>query len=421
MKNLTNAVKKHLSSLLPLFMAMMVSLSVAAQNVSHSVSGVVVDENSDPMIGVSVIVPGTNVGTTTDFDGSFTLTVPASAKQIKFAYVGYVEKVVSISNSEITVEMQPNSQVIDEVVVIGYGVQKKDDLTGSVAAIGEKDFNQGLISSPEQLVNGKVAGVQIVNSGGSPTAGSTIRIRGGASLNASNDPLIVLDGVPMEVGGSVSGSGNFLSLINPNDIESMTVLKDASSTAIYGSRASNGVIIITTKKGGSDRIKVNFQTTNSLQTRTKTADMLSRDEFVSIVNAKGTDNQRALLGNADTDWNDEIYKTAFGTDNNLSLSGRFTKNFPFRVSLGYYNQDGILRTDNSTRYTGNINLSPTFFNNYLKFNVSAKGTISNNRFAENSAIWGGATLNPTIPVYSGNNTYGGYTEAIDPASGEPIT
>ena len=365
MKNLTNAVKKHLSSLLPLFMAMMVSLSVAAQNVSHSVSGVVVDENSDPMIGVSVIVPGTNVGTTTDFDGSFTLTVPASAKQIKFAYVGYVEKVVSISNSEITVEMQPNSQVIDEVVVIGYGVQKKDDLTGSVAAIGEKDFNQGLISSPEQLVNGKVAGVQIVNSGGSPTAGSTIRIRGGASLNASNDPLIVLDGVPMEVGGSVSGSGNFLSLINPNDIESMTVLKDASSTAIYGSRASNGVIIITTKKGGSDRIKVNFQTTNSLQTRTKTADMLSRDEFVSIVNAKGTDNQRALLGNADTDWNDEIYKTAFGTDNNLSLSGRFTKNFPFRVSLGYYNQDGILRTDNSTRYTGNINLSPTFFNNYF--------------------------------------------------------
>ena len=227
MKNLTNAVKKHLSSLLPLFMAMMVSLSVAAQNVSHSVSGVVVDENSDPMFGVSVIVPGTNVGTTTDFDGSFTLTVPASAKQIKFAYVGYVEKVVSISNSEITVEMQPNSQVIDEVVVIGYGVQKKDDLTGSVTAIGEKDFNQGLISSPEQLVNGKVAGVQIVNSGGSPTAGSTIRIRGGASLNASNDPLIVLDGVPMEVGGSVSGSGNFLSLINPNDIESMTVLKDA--------------------------------------------------------------------------------------------------------------------------------------------------------------------------------------------------
>ena len=142
MKNLTNAVKKHLSSLLPLFMAMMVSLSVAAQNVSHSVSGVVVDENSDPMIGVSVIVPGTNVGTTTDFDGSFTLTVPASAKQIKFAYVGYVEKVVSISNSEITVEMQPNSQVIDEVVVIGYGVQKKDDLTGSVAAIGRRCANR---------------------------------------------------------------------------------------------------------------------------------------------------------------------------------------------------------------------------------------------------------------------------------------
>ena len=167
------------------------------------------------------------------------------------------------------IKLKPNAQVMEEVVVIGYGVQKKDDLTGSISTVGEKDFNQGLISSPEQLVNGKVAGVQIVNSGGSPTAGSTIRIRGGASLNASNDPLIVLDGVPMEVGGSVSGSGNFLSLINPNDIESMTVLKDASSTAIYGSRASNGVIIITTNKGsGNDSRNVTIQPTKTLEPST---------------------------------------------------------------------------------------------------------------------------------------------------------
>ncbi len=309
---------------------------------------------------------------------------------------------------------------MDELVVIGYGTQKKEDLTGSVAAISEKDFNQGLISSPEQLVNGKVAGLQITSAGGSPTSGSTIRIRGGASLNASNDPLIILDGVPMEVGGSVSGSGNFLSLINPNDIESMTVRKVASSTAIYGSRASNGVIIINTKKGGSDKIKVNFQTTNSFQNRTKTSDMLSRDEYVNLVNERGTDAQKSLLGTANTDWNDEIFKTAFGTDNNLSLSGRIVKNLPFRVSLGYFNQDGILRTDNSTRYTGNVNLAPSFFDDYLRFNFSAKGTVNDNRFAATDAIWNAATANPTMPVKSGSDAFGGYSEAID-GSGVPVT
>ena len=300
---------------------------------------------------------------------------------------------------------------LDEVVVVAYGTQKKDDLTGSITSIGEKDFNEGLISSPEQLINGKVAGVQIVSAGGSPTSSSTIRIRGGASLNASNDPLIVLDGVPMEVGGSVSGSGNFLSLINPNDIESMTILKDASSTAIYGSRASNGVIIITTKKGGEDKIKVSLQTTHSFQTKTKTADMLSRNEFIDVVNTYGTAAQQALLGNADTDWNDEIFKTAYGTDNNLSVSGRFIKNFPFRVSIGYTNQDGILRTDNSTRYTGNINLSPSFFDDYLKLNLSVKGTWNNNRFAPTGTIWNASAMNPTIPVYSDEGMFGGYNEA----------
>lgn len=396
--------------LLPLLMAMVLQQSAIAQD-SRIVTGTVLDEASQPLFGVTVLVPATNIGTSTDIDGNFSIKVPKSATALEFSYIGYSKISVPIGDGKMSVQMNPDSQVMDEVVVIGYGTQKKDDLTGSITSIGEKDFNEGLISSPEQLINGKVAGVQIVSSGGSPTSGSTIRIRGGASLNASNDPLIVLDGVPMEVGGSVSGSGNFLSLINPNDIESMTILKDASSTAIYGSRASNGVIIITTKKGGSDKIKVSLQTTHSFQTKTKLADMLSRDEFIDVVNTYGTAAQQALLGTADTDWNDEIFKTAYGTDNNLSVSGRFTKNFPFRVSFGYTNQDGILRTDNSTRYTGNINLSPSFFDDYLRFNLSVKGTWNNNRFAPTGTIWNASAMNPTIPVYSDDGMFGGYNEA----------
>lgn len=404
--------------LLLLVVAIAVPQMAMAQD-SRIVTGNVTDEAGLPLLGVTVLVPGTSTGTSTDIDGNFSVKVPAGATTLEFSYIGYSRLALPIQGETMNVQMTPDTQVMDEVVVIGYGSQKKDDLTGSITAVGEKDFNEGLISSPEQLINGKVAGVQIVSAGGSPTSGSTIRIRGGASLNASNDPLIVLDGVPMEVGGSVSGAGNFLSLINPNDIESMTILKDASSTAIYGSRASNGVIIITTKKGGGDKIKVSLQTTHSFQTKTKTADMLTRGEFIDMVNRYGTDAQKALLGTADTDWNDEIFKTAYGTDNNLSVSGRFTRNFPFRVSFGYTNQDGILRTDNSTRYTGNINLSPSFFDDYLKLNLSVKGTWNNSRFAPTGTIWNASAMNPTIPVYSGDDMFGGYTEA-HPAGTESV-
>lgn len=404
--------------LLLLVVAIAVPQMAMAQD-SRIVTGNVTDEAGLPLLGVTVLVPGTSTGTSTDIDGNFSVKVPAGATTLEFSYIGYSRLALPIQGETMNVQMTPDTQVMDEVVVIGYGSQKKDDLTGSITAVGEKDFNEGLISSPEQLINGKVAGVQIVSAGGSPTSGSTIRIRGGASLNASNDPLIVLDGVPMEVGGSVSGAGNFLSLINPNDIESMTILKDASSTAIYGSRASNGVIIITTKKGGGDKIKVSLQTTHSFQTKTKTADMLTRGEFIDMVNRYGTDAQKALLGTADTDWNDEIFKTAYGTDNNLSVSGRFTRNFPFRVSFGYTNQDGILRTDNSTRYTGNINLSPSFFDDYLKLNLSVKGTWNNSRFAPTETIWNASAMNPTIPVHSGDDMFGGYTEA-HPAGTESV-
>lgn len=282
-----------------------------------------------------------------------------------------------------------------------------------------KDFNKGLVSSPEQLINGKVSGVQIMSNSGSASAGSTIRVRGGASLNASNDPLIVLDGVPLEQGGISGNSSNFLSMINPSDIESMTVLKDASSTAIYGSRASNGVIIITTKKGQQGAVKVNFNTTNSLQTRAQMVDMLSRDEFVNVINQYGTDNQKSLLGTANTDWNDEVYRTAFGTDNNLSVSGSIDKWLPFRVSVGYYNQSGLVRKDNVERWTGNVVLTPSFFQDHLKLTINAKGTLNNNSFNNGGAVWAAATFNPTIPVYSGNDKYGGYNEALD-ADGYPV-
>ena len=317
------------------------------------------------------------------------------------------------------VKLEFDSKALADVVVIGYGTARKSDLTGSVATVKSKDFNKGLVSSPEQLINGKVSGVQIMSNSGSASAGSTIRVRGGASLNASNDPLIVLDGVPLEQGGISGNSSNFLSMINPSDIESMTVLKDASSTAIYGSRASNGVIIITTKKGQQGAVKVNFNTTNSLQTRAQMVDMLSRDEFVNVINQFGTDNQKSLLGTANTDWNDEVYRTAFGTDNNLSVSGSIDKWLPFRVSVGYYNQSGLVRKDNVERWTGNVVLTPSFFQDHLKLTINAKGTLNNNSFNNGGAVWAAATFNPTIPVYSGNDKYGGYNEALD-ADGYPV-
>lgn len=386
---------------------------------TRTIKGEVTDaQNGEALIGATVIVEGEKGGTVTDFDGNFSLQVSSSAKKIKVSYIGYIDKVLSISDN-MKVKLESDSKALADVVVIGYGTARKSDLTGSVATVKSKDFNKGLVSSPEQLINGKVSGVQIMSNSGSASAGSTIRVRGGASLNASNDPLIVLDGVPLEQGGISGNSSNFLSMINPSDIESMTVLKDASSTAIYGSRASNGVIIITTKKGQQGAVKVNFNTTNSLQTRAQMVDMLSRDEFVNVINQFGTDNQKSLLGTANTDWNDEVYHTAFGTDNNLSVSGSIDKWLPFRVSVGYYNQSGLVRKDNVERWTGNVVLTPSFFQDHLKLTINAKGTLNNNSFNNGGAVWAAATFNPTIPVYSGNDKYGGYNEALD-ADGYPV-
>lgn len=405
------------SRLLGLLLAILfIPVSAFAQS-QRTVTGTVSDETGEPLIGATVQIVGTSIGTSTDFDGKYTLKVPSTGKQLHVVYVGYNPITVDITSDVINLTMKPNVEALDEVVVIGYGVQKKEDLTGSVASISEKDFNKGVISTPEELINGKIAGVQITNSGGSPNSYSTIRIRGGASLSASNDPLVVIDGVPMEIGGGVEGQANFMQLINPNDIESMTILKDASSTAIYGSRASNGVILITTKKGSGDGIKVSFQTTNSISHKTRTVKSLSHDEFINVINTYGTESQKALIGDANTNWNDEIFHTAFGTDNNISISGRAADWLPFRVSLGAMYQDGILKTDNATRYTANINLSPTFFDNHLKIQLSGKGTYQNNRFANTGAIWNAYAYDPTQPVYMEDQTFGGFFEVMDNAGG----
>ena len=414
MKAIQNLAKR---SLLLVALFVIGCLQLMAQ--TRTIKGEVTDaQNGEALIGATVMVKGEKGGTVTDFDGNFSLQVSSSAKKIKVSYIGYIDKILSISDN-MKVKLESDSKALADVVVIGYGTARKSDLTGSVATVKSKDFNKGLVSSPEQLINGKVSGVQIMSNSGSASAGSTIRVRGGASLNASNDPLIVLDGVPLEQGGISGNSSNFLSMINPSDIESMTVLKDASSTAIYGSRASNGVIIITTKKGQQGAVKVNFNTTNSLQTRAQMVDMLSRDEFVNVINQFGTDNQKSLLGTANTDWNDEVYRTAFGTDNNLSVSGSIDKWLPFRVSVGYYNLSGLVRKDNVERWTGNVVLTPSFFQDHLKLTINAKGTLNNNSFNNGGAVWAAATFNPTIPVYSGNDKYGGYNEALD-ADGVPV-
>ena len=397
---------------------------VISAQTSRTITGKVIDAFGQPVPGATILVTGTTTGTISDIDGNYRLILPADAQALQFSFIGYDTETVELgAENTVNVTLLEEISTLGDIVVVGYGTQRKGDLTGAISNVTADDFNQGLIGSAEQLINGKVSGVQIISASGSPTAGSTIKIRGGASLNASNDPLIVLDGVPLENGGISGNSGNFLALINPADIESMTVLKDASSTAIYGSRASNGVIIITTKKGAQDRLKVTFSTTNSLQRASKFSDMLSRSEFIDVVNANGTETQKALLGDADTDWNDEIFRTAFGTDNNISIAAKAGV-VPIRLSVGYYNQAGILDTDRSQRVSGNLNVSPTLLDDHLKLTLGVKLSQNKNRFASSGAIWNAATANPTIAVRKdygdSENQWGGWNEALNP-DGTPVT
>lgn len=379
------------------------------------ITGRVTDSLGNGIANVSVTVKGQQSrGTTTANNGSFSLAVPSNATTLVFSSVGYGTTEAAITGNSVNVTLLGASSDLNAVVVIGYGTARKRDLTGSVTAITAKDFNKGAIITPEQLIAGKVAGVQITSNGGAPGAGSTIRIRGGASLNASNDPLIVIDGVPVDNGG-IAGTANALAMINPNDIETFNILKDASATAIYGSRASNGVIIITTKRGRTGKPAFNFSTQNTISTLPNKADVLSPAEFRAYVQSHGSPSQIALMGNANTDWQEVIYDNAFVTDNNISVSGS-VKSLPYRASLGFLNQDGILRTGNLKRTSGSLTLNPVLFNNHLKIDVNLKGSLSSSRFADEGAIGNAVRYDPTQPVMSGNKRFGGYREWLDPSS-----
>ena len=306
-------------------------------------------------------------------------------------------------------------------MVIGYGTARKKDLTGSIGQVTSKDFQKGNIVSPDQLIAGKLPGVQVTSNGGAPGAGSTIRIRGGASLNASNDPLIVIDGVPLSLdknpdgSSTIAGVANPLALIDPNDIESFSVLKDASASAIYGSRASNGVILITTKKGRTGKPVVDFNTTLSIADIVKKVDVLSPNDFRAFIQSHGSAENQKLLGKYSTDWQDQIYHTAASTNNNISVSGGY-KNMPYRLSLGYLNERGILNTGKLSRYSLGANISPRFFDDHLRININVKASISENRFANEGAISSAVNFDPTKPVYSGNKRFGGYYEYLDSTS-----
>lgn len=296
---------------------------------------------------------------------------------------------------------------IEQVVLIGYGKQKKTDLTGSIASVTAKDFNGGA-TSPAQLIQGKTPGVQVTTNSGAPGAGASIRVRGTASLNGNNAPLIVIDGVPQDFSG-INGASDPLSLINPNDIESFDILKDAASTAIYGNRATNGVILITTKKGTAGKFKVNFSTLASVSTKMGNVDVLNADEYREFVNTYANDNYKSKLGNANTNWQDKIYQAAWGTDNNLVFSGG-VKGLPYRLSLGYNHQNGIVKTNEFKRTSVGLNLNPKFFDNHLTVNVNLKGTYTDNKFLPDGLISSATYFDPTQPVYSGNSNYGGYYE-----------
>lgn len=370
--------------------------------------------------GVTIRIKGTSEGTTTDFDGNYRIQAPEGSTLV-FSFVGYVREEVRVGNqTEINVQLEEDIETLAEVVVVGYGTQKKEDLTGSVASVSSEDFNRGQVTTPEQLITGKVAGVQITPAGGSPGSGARIRIRGGSSLAASNDPLIVIDGVPLDTRG-VAGSANPLNFLNPDDIESFDILKDASASAIYGSRASNGVIIITTKKGRlGQKFSANFSSLHSLSTVPRTIDVLSADEFRSVVQQHAPTGQQGLVGNANTDWQDVIYRNAYATDNNLNLSGSIGEILPFRFSLGYLNQDGILRTDNMQRTSATLNLNPSFLDDHLRVTLSLKGSMTNNNFANQGAIGSAVAFDPTQPVYVPENRFGGYYEWTD-VEGNPNT
>ncbi len=403
--------------MLTLFFGLLLSMGAFAQT---ALQGHVKDASGEPIIGATIRIVGVEGGTVTDFDGNFTITAKPGTP-ITVGYLGYKTAEVKAQDGMVVV-LEEEATSLSDVIVIGYGTAKKDDLTGSVTAIKPDEMNHGLNTNAQDMITGKIAGVSVISGGGTPGGSATIRIRGGSSLSAQNDPLIVIDGLAMDNDG-VKGLANPLSMVNPNDIESFTVLKDASATAIYGSRASNGVIIITTKKGRAGaKPRVSYDGNISMSNVKKTLDVMDGDEYRAFIEKiwGGTDNEAyKTLGTANTDWQDQIYRTAISTDHNITLSGGL-KNMPYRVSLGYTNQSGIIKTSNFQRYTASVNVAPSFLEDHLKINVNAKAMYAKNRYADGGVVGSAAFYDPTQPVYSDSeihkNYFGGYQQWYIPSA-----
>lgn len=396
-----------------LFLFLLLPFTVLAQN---TLNGTVTDlATGQPIPGVNVNVQGASGGTSTDFDGKFQLPNLKNGDKISVSFIGYkTSTIVFNGQKNLTVSLEEDTNQLQEVVVqVGYGTVKKKDATGSVSQISAKEFNKGINVTPESLIGGRIAGVNVVG-GGAPGAKADIRIRGGSSLSASNDPLIILDGLPLS-NAVPSGATSILSTIDPNDIESFTVLKDASAAAIYGSRAANGVIVITTKKGTKGGVKVNFSSQVGVNTIANKVDVLSADQFRTFVNEKGSDAQKALMGNASTNWQDEIFHTALTTNNNISVSGALFNKLPVRLSVGNVDNPGILRNTSFERTTTSISLNPVLFDNHLKIDISGNLSFSKNQFQDEDAVIGSAiSFDPTQSPYQAGSRYGGYFEWLEP-------
>ena len=392
--------------MMALLIGLFLSVGAFAQ---MTVKGHVKDSKGEDIIGATVRVAGTQVAALTDFNGNFTLKANQGTT-LEISYVGYqTARVAAAANMEVT--LQEDAQMLKDVVVIGYGTVKKSDATGSVMSVEADQLNKGLATSPADLLQGKTPGVQITTNSGAPGAGSTIRIRGGSSLSASNDPLIVIDGLPISSTG-ISGQSDVLSTINPNDIESFSILKDASATAIYGSRASNGVIVITTKKGKSGTPKITIDMTTALQIVAKKVDVMGASEFNNFFMQNYGDNADAVaaLGTANTNWQDEIFRTAWTNEVNTSVAGGYTNksntfSMPYRISIGWLDNDGTLKTSNMERGTASLNLTPTFLDGRLTVNLNGKGVFTMNNFADEGAIGQAVKYNPLKPVYNEDGSY----------------
>ena len=378
-------------------------LTVSSFAQTNAIKGHVKDASGEPVMGATITVNGKAVGIT-DMDGNFSVDA-APGTNLTFTYLGMTPQTVKASK-EMSITLQDDSKALNEVVVIGYGVAKKSDLTGSVTAIKPDSKNKGVVVNAQDMLTGKVAGVNITSNDGTPGGGAKIRVRGGSSLNASNDPLIVIDGLAMDNDG-VKGLSNLLSVVNPQDIESFSVLKDASATAIYGSRGSNGVIIITTKKGRKgQKPTVSYSGSVTISEKKNTVDVLSADEFrANVERLYGKDSEAySALGTANTNWQDLIYRTAISHDHNITVSGA-AKSLPYRVSVGYTDQQGIVKTSDFKRATASLNLNPSFFQDHLTLNLNAKGMYARTLYTDGSVVSSAVRMDPTQDPYNFTSEY----------------